>query len=178
MATMMPSNRMCPMILLLATVSAFAGEKTLPCMTTSAEDYSSCLERRGSGLVVRRSVLRHLSFIDGLSSVWSKGLGWMYLNKTGKIIIEGVSAMDNGPDDFHDGLVRVERNGKCGFSNREGKAAIPLIYDGCLNFENKAARVCLKCHSECDDKECGHHEFKGGEWICINTSGDRLTCAP
>ena len=168
-------------VLLLASAGAYAGGSALPCSHPGADgltEHPACLERRGRLLFVKKKILRRLSFADGLASVWNQDFGWMYLDKKGKVIITGVSVMDNGPDDFHDGLVRIERQGKCGFADREGRTAIPPAYDGCLDFDNAAARVCLKCRSECADKGCEHHSFKGGDWLCINTSGDRVACAP
>lgn len=165
-------------VLLLLGVGAFAGDNTLPCTASTGEDYSSCLARRPGGRFVQPAVLSKLSFDHGLASVWSKGLGWMYANEKGKVLIEGVAAMDNGPDEFHDGLVRVERKGKCGFADRRGKLVVPPAYDGCLNFESKVARVCVKCRSECADKDCEHRELKGGDWFCLNPYGSRVGCAP
>ena len=65
--------------------------------------------------------------------------------------------MDNGPDSFHDGLVRVVRNKKYGFANRKGQLAIPPTYDGAMNFEKGKAKVCKGCESKCAEGDCGHH---------------------
>ena len=82
--------------------------------------------------------------------------------------------MDNGADSFHDGLVRIVRNGKYGFANRRGQVVIPPIYDGALNFEKGRAEACKGCQSKCDDRDCEHHSFAGGEWFRINTKGTVL----
>ena len=77
----------------------------------------------------------------------------MYVNRRGKIVISGIPVMDNGTDSFHDGLVRVVRNGKYGFANRRGHVVIPPIYDGVMNFEKGRAEVCKGCESKCDDRD-------------------------
>ena len=51
----------------------------------------------------------------------------MYVSRKGKVVIWGVPVMDNGADSFHDGLVRIVRNGKYGFANRGGEVVIPAI---------------------------------------------------
>jgi hypothetical protein len=44
-------------------------------------------------------------------------------------------------DDFTDGLARVQRNGKYGYINPKGEAAIPLVYDDARNFSEGLASV-------------------------------------
>lgn len=134
------------------------------------------LERRGSALFVKTSLLKDLAFSGGLAPLWSKSAGWMYVDKRGKVVIEGVAAEDNGPAPFHDGLVRVERGGKCGFADQRGKTRVPLVYDGCMNFDKAKARVCVKCRLECADKSCEHRALQGGDWRCVSLWGGRVAC--
>lgn len=129
-------------------------------------------------MFVKTSVLRGLSFTGGLAPLWSKNWRWMYVNKRGKVVIEGVTKTDNGPDPFQEGLVRVERGGKCGFADQKGTHRVPAVYDGCLGFEHGKARVCVKCKLECAEKECEHHEYKGGDWRCVGPWGARVACPP
>lgn len=136
------------------------------------------LEKRGPSLFVKTPALKRLQFSGGLAPLWSKSAGWLYVDKRGKVVIEGVVAMDNGADPFRDGLVRVERGGKCGFVDQKGTIRVPLMYDGCLGFEKGKARVCVKCKLECAEKECEHHEYKGGDWRCVGPWGARVTCPP
>ena len=95
----------------------------------------------------------------------------MYVNRRGKIVISGVPTMDNGADRFHDGLVRILRNGKYGFANRRGEVVIAAIYDGAVNFEKGRATVCKGCESKCVDSGCEYHSFTGGEWFQIDAKG-------
>ncbi|MHB8487198.1 MAG: WG repeat-containing protein [Candidatus Acidiferrales bacterium] len=120
--------------------------------------------------------MKELSFdADGLAVVESEKEGWMYVNRRGRVIITGVPVMDNWADSFHDGLVRIVRNGKYGFANRRGQIAIAPIYDGAMNFEKGRTAVCKGCKSKCVDPGCEYHVFAGGEWFRINTKGTVLT---
>ncbi|MGB2624201.1 MAG: WG repeat-containing protein [Candidatus Acidiferrum sp.] len=96
----------------------------------------------------------------------------MYVNREGRAVITGVPVMDNGADWFHDGLVRIVRNGKYGFANRRGQVVISPVYDGALNFEKGLATVCKGCKSKCTaPHNCEYHVFAGGEWFQIDTRG-------
>jgi hypothetical protein len=123
--------------------------------------------------------LTQLSFDSyGLAAVLSPKEGWMYVDRIGKVVISGVPVMDNGADVFHDGLVRIVKTGKYGFANRRGRAVIPPIYDGALNFEKGRATVCKGCKSKCAGAGCEYHSFAGGEWFQIDTKGTILSRLP
>jgi WG containing repeat len=132
-----------------------------------------CLQKAGNGeLSVKQQVLKQLQFDShGLTVVRSMTNGWMYVSRTGKVVITGVPTIDNWADTFHDGLVRVVRNEKYGFSNRKGQLVISPVYDGAMNFENGKAKVCKGCTSKCVEQECEYSVFSGGEWFQIDTKG-------
>ena len=134
---------------------------------------ADCIQRAANGeLSIRQHVLKQLQFDSyGLAPVRSATDGWMYVSRIGNVVISGVPTMDNWADTFHDGLVRVVRNRKYGFSNRKGQLVISPIYDGAVNFEKGKAKVCNGCISKCADQECEHHDFYGGDWFQINTKG-------
>lgn len=137
----------------------------------------NCIHEGKAGeLFVAPQYLKALNFdAHGLAAVNSQKLGWAYVNRTGKAVIGGVPAMDNGADGFHDGLVRIVRNGKFGFANRRGQFVVQPIYDGAMNFEKGRAAVCKGCENRCVDSGCEYHSFSGGEWFQINTVGTVLT---
>jgi hypothetical protein len=132
-----------------------------------------CIRQAADGkLFVSQQVLKLLQFDSyGLTPVLSAKEGWMYVSRTGRIVIIGVPRMDNGADSFHDGLVRVVRNKKYGFANRKGQIVISAHYDGAMNFEKGTAKVCIRCESKCVDRDCEYHVFAAGEWFQINTKG-------
>jgi hypothetical protein len=137
----------------------------------------NCVREAATGeLFVEPHYLKELTFDShGLAAVQSGKEGWMYVNRTGKVVISGVPVMDNGADWFHDGLVRIVRNGKYGFANRRGRVVSPPIYDGALNFEKGRAIACKRCKSECVNPNCEYQSFAGGEWFRINTKGTVLS---
>ncbi len=139
-----------------------------------------CLQKAGNGeLSVKQQVLKQLPFDShGLAAVKSLTNGWMYVSRTGKVVISGVPTMDNWADTFHDGLVRVVRNEKYGFSNRKGQLVISPVYDGAMNFENGKAKVCNGCTIKCVEQECEYSVFSGGNWFQINTSGTVVSRIP
>jgi hypothetical protein len=134
---------------------------------------ADCIQKQSNGeLFLKQKVLQQLRFDSyGLSPVFSSVNGWMYVSRAGKVLITGVPVMDNGADTFHDGLVRVVKNNKYGFSNRQGRLVIPAVYDGAMNFENGKAKVCNHCTNKCVDQSCEYHAFSGGQWFVIDTKG-------
>ena len=133
----------------------------------------NCVRESATGyLFIAPEFLKELEFDShGLVAVLSPKEGWMYVSRSGKVVIRGVPVMDNGADSFHEGLVRIVRNGKYGFANRVGQVVIPAIYDGAMNFENGHAVVCKGCETS---REGEHHFFSGGVWFRINTKGTVL----
>jgi hypothetical protein len=134
---------------------------------------ANCIQTRPDGeLFIKRKVLKRLQFAsDGLAPVLSQTYGWMYVSRGGRILITGVPMVDNWADTFHDGLVRVVKNNKYGFSNRAGDLVISPVYDGALNFENGKATVCNHCPTKCVHDNCEYRMFSGGEWFEIDTKG-------
>ena len=151
-----------------------AGGPTTSCLFDFERgEVPDCIRRTAAGeLLVSRQVLTLLDFDSfGLVPVRSARDGWMYVSRTGRVVISGVPIVDNWADSFHDGLVRVVRNEKYGFANRKGQVVISAKYDAAMNFENGKATVCNRCESKCADHDCEHHVFAGGEWFQINTQG-------
>jgi len=133
----------------------------------------NCLRESATGdFFIAPELVKDLAFDShGLAAVRSPKEGWMYVSRSGKVVIKGVPVMDNGADSFHDGLVRIVRNGKYGFANRAGHIVIPAIYDGAMNFENGSATVCKGCQMS---REGEYHFFSGGDWFRINIKGSIL----
>lgn len=158
------------------------GDKTsaigTPCLSDPERgEVPNCLRENKAGeLFVAPQYLKELKFdARGLAAVNSPKFGWMYVNRSGKVLIRGVAAMDNGADQFQDGLVRIVKDGNYGFANRRGQVVIPPIYNGAMNFEKRHAAVCIGCENECVDSACERHSFVGGEWFRIDTKGNILT---
>lgn len=130
-----------------------------------------CVYSRMNTRFITPQYLKDLPFDSyGLAPVHVRD-GWMYVNRTGRAVITGVPTFDNGPDDFHDGLVRFVKNNKYGFADRRGKVVVAPIYDGAMNFENGRAEVCKGCVDKCVAPYCEYHVFSGGVWSTINSRG-------
>jgi WG containing repeat len=141
---------------------------------------SDCIQKAANReLFIKQKVLKQLQFDSyGLAPVFSQTYRWMYVSRTGRVLITGVPIMDNGADIFHDGLVRVVQNGKYGFSNRNGQLVVSPVYDGAMNFENGKAKVCKGCTVKCVAPDCEYSVFSGGEWFQIDTKGAVVSRIP
>jgi len=171
-------------LILLLALPAFGGDRTGAGDCAFAHGsgefrpFANCLERDTAGrLFVSRKLIKKLLFQENsLAEVYSPEHGWMYVNRKGQVIIQGVAAMDNGADRFNDGLVRFSTKGKWGFADVAGHAVIPPSYDGALNYDKGIARVCVGCKDACVDRNCEYHQFEGGKWLCLDTAGKEVNC--
>jgi WG containing repeat len=156
---------------------ASAGATGTPCVFDFERgEVPNCVRERPTGeLFIAGRVLKELQFDSyGLAALLSPKRGWMYVGRTGRVVVSGVPSMDNSADSFHDGLVRTVTNEKYGFANRKGQLVIPAVYDGAMSFQDGRATVCKGCTSTCVERECEHHLFKGGEWFQIDAKGTIL----
>ncbi len=94
--------------------------------------------------------------------------GFAYFDQSGKIVVAHVAPFDNGPSPFHEGLVRVEQNKKWGLADANGNFALPLEYDGILEFEDGQWLACKGCTTKTTGE---YHFFSGGSWVVIDKFG-------
>ncbi|WP_430811898.1 MULTISPECIES: WG repeat-containing protein [unclassified Carboxylicivirga] len=87
-------------------------------------------------------------------------------------ILYDIVFFDNGPDYFHEGLVRVLRNGKMGFANKYGQVVIPCEYDFARRFKNGKAEVTYRATQFLDSEE--HKQVLSDEWFQIDKSGNKI----
>lgn len=78
--------------------------------------------------------------------------------------------IDNGPDDFHEGLVRTIQNKKYGFMDSSLKVVIEPKWDFAYPFNGHYARVCNSCFSTRHPGD-EHSIITGGQWFLIDRSG-------
>ena len=50
--------------------------------------------------------------------------GRVYVDRSGRIVTRDVGFKDNAPDEFHHGLVRIERDGKWGYADPSGRIVV------------------------------------------------------
>jgi len=97
-----------------------------------------------------------------------KGMGWVYLDRMGKVTVTDVAPLDNGASPFHYGLVRVARGGRWTLVNGKGKTVTRAAYDGILDYNRDRWLACTGCTA----KRVGEVQvFDGGRWVALNKSG-------
>jgi hypothetical protein len=98
--------------------------------------------------------------------------GNLFVKENGQIVLWGVVNMDNGADQFKNGLVRIKRNGKWGYADKKGEIIIKPGYDGAMPFDNGVGKVCVGCIEKCgENSDCEYHFFNGGKWYYLDTHG-------
>lgn len=101
-------------------------------------------------------------------SAWGRQIG---IDRNQNILFD-IVMFDNGPESFHDGLLRVLRNGKMGYANRFGQIVIPCIYDYAKWFEDGKAEVTFKAKEYIDMEE--HRRIESDEWFKIDKKGNKI----
>jgi hypothetical protein len=79
---------------------------------------------------------------------------------------------DNGPEPFIEGLTRVLRNGRMGYSNKFGHVVIPCIYDYATQFDGGIAEVTFDATEYLDGEE--HTTVESDEWFTIDKHGKKV----
>jgi len=129
------------------------------------------LETRRGQLYVARRFLPSLFTAQRslLAAVFLPDEGWAYVDRRGLLVVRHVATMDNGPSEFHHGLVRVTEAGKWGLADTRGRLVVPLRYDGMLDYDDEGGwRACTGCGTASDGE---HAWFTGGEWISLDRKG-------
>ena len=126
------------------------------------------VERHGGQYVASRYLSR-LDF-NGLGLAWIRLIagGFVYVDRTGRIVIRDVATMDNGADDFHRGLVRLQHGAQYGFADPTGRIVVPITYDGALNTDEDGPMVCVGCSLK---QEGEHSLFTAGRWFTVDAAG-------
>lgn len=97
---------------------------------------------------------------------------WVAIDRNLKTLYE-IVPFDGGPDYFHEGLVRVKRNGKMGFADKYGQIVIPCKYDFVWWFENGKAKVTFDA-IEIKNKYDGHTRIESDQWFYIDKNGKKI----
>lgn len=97
---------------------------------------------------------------------------WIAIDRNQKTLYDIVS-FDNGPEYFHEGLVRAKRNGKMGFANKYGQIVIPCEYDFAWWFKDGKAKVTFDAR-EIRDKYDDHTRIESDEWFYIDENGKKI----
>jgi len=131
------------------------------------------IQSRGAGLYIPRKYWMHPSFNRyGLAVFTIQSFGNVYINRNGRIVIRDVAWIDNGPDDFHHGVVRINRDGKWGFADPSGRMVVPAKYSCATNFRDQfqdyGPLVCVGCRME---RRGEYESCLGGQWFHADSHG-------
>ncbi len=107
-----------------------------------------------------------------LADVWSQDGKWYRINQRGEVVLQAY-VVDNGPDDYIEGLARFIEEGRIGFSNPQGKKIIPALFDHAEPFFKGVAVVSVGCKIV-PIKGSEYHECRGGKWSVIDKKGRLL----
>jgi hypothetical protein len=127
------------------------------------------VQSRNGVLLIPEKYWMHPAFNRyGLSAFTIESFGRVYINRSGRVVIRDVGLMDNGPDEFHHGLVRVNRDGKWGYADPSGTIVVAVKYSCAINSENIGPLVCVECHIEHQGE---YQACLGGRWFRADTRG-------
>ena len=97
---------------------------------------------------------------------------WIAINRNQNTLYD-IVPFDNGPDYFHERLVRAKRNGKMGFADKNGQIVIECEYDFAEWFKNGKAKVTYDARV-IKDKYEDHTRIESDEWFYIDKNGKRI----
>ena len=113
------------------------------------------------------STLAELDFTKELPSIHTKEYGWIFVRRDGSTI--PTMAIDNGPDNFSEGLARYIDDDKIGFIDASGTIVIKAQFRFAAPFEGGFSRVCNECVKEMSGE---YVTTKSSHWGCINKNGE------
>lgn len=131
------------------------------------------IESRKGVLYIPKEYWMHPAFNRyGLSAFTIESFGRVYINRAGRIVIRDVAFMDNAPDEFHHGLVRINRDGMWGYADPTGRIIVPVKYSCAINeadtSKGAGPLVCVGCHTE---QEGEYHACLDGKWFQADKLG-------
>jgi hypothetical protein len=154
------------------------------------DDYPNCVfaDRLGN-LFVAEKYVKKLKFNSyGLAAVFDDDPArpqFMYVDRKGRAIIQGITIYDSWAAEFSDGLVTISVDKKYGYADPKGKIVIAAQYDGVWPFEHGHAVVCVGCRETCIvpsgggvDPDCEHRTITGGDWFKIDKAGRAVASVP
>jgi len=93
--------------------------------------------------------------------------GWQVIDVKGRTVVRPF-LVDNGPDDFSDGLARFQEGGLFGYFDERGQIVIPPRFQFAAAFSDGRAAFCSGCR---EIREGEHRRYAGGKWGFIDRQG-------
>jgi len=159
-----------------ATAQSLRSPQESPCVVEDIDTTTlpACvIQARNDALFIPKKYWMHPTFNRyGLSPFTIQSFGHVYINHTGRIVIRDVATIDNGPDDFHHGLVRINHDQMWGYADPSGRIVVPVKYSCALNYKDKyqdyGPLVCSGCRLE---KQGEYTSCLGGQWFQVDIHG-------
>ena len=131
------------------------------------------VQQRKSDLYIPKKYWMHPQFNRyGLAGFIIMDFGRVYVNRAGRVVIRDVANYDNGVDEFHHGLVRIERDGKYGFADEKGRIVLPAQYICAMNYVGVAGDFGPSVYVGGTVVSHGEHSWcEGGKWFRIDKRG-------
>jgi hypothetical protein len=131
------------------------------------------IQHRGDALYIPKKYWMYPKFNRyGLAGFIIMDFGRVYVNHTGKVVIRDVANYDNGVDEFHHGLVRIERDGKYGFADPKGRVVLAAQYICAMNYEGVAGDFGPSVYVGGIVVSHGEHSWcEGGKWFKTDLQG-------
>ena len=121
----------------------------------------------GETVIPAKYILAHEFSEHGIAPVLDVEKGWIYINKSQQVVIKPYE-VNNGYDEFSDGLARFKKEDKIGFFNKKGEVVIPDKFEYATKFIRGIAAVA----KDLEIKKDGELRLPvGGKWGFINKSG-------
>ncbi|HTW80724.1 MAG TPA: hypothetical protein VME23_14355 [Terracidiphilus sp.] len=175
-STLVPNSGVCP-----RGFSQSPSQKACVVQDIDTPVMPACVvENRNGVLFIPAKYWMHPSFNRyGLSAFWINEFGGVYVNHSGRIVIRDVALVDNGPDNFHHGLVTIERDGKYGYADPKGRIVVPMKYSCAINFRDQYSDVgplvCVGCRIE---RQGEYGECLDGQWFRTDEKGSLTPSKP
>ncbi len=100
--------------------------------------------------------------------VYTDEKGFIAFDKEGNELFQ-IFSYDNGPDYTSDGLFRIVKKGKIGYTDELGNIVINPQFNAALPFQNGMAAFC----DGCNESSNGEHKiWEEGNWGFINKKGE------
>lgn len=131
-------------------------------------------DAQGQVVLAPRYVLAQEFTPGGLACVVDHD-GWVCIDGHGAPQLRPF-IVDNGPDEFAEGLARFVEGEQVGFFDEAGRKQIPARFSFARPFADGRAAFCAGCtrHCEADGEHCG---MRGGKWGLIDRNGAEIVAA-
>lgn len=151
-----------------STMVARGFSQLYPCGRVSfrSGDLSGFRDQKGGVVIKPRFHVAQEFSPENIAAVVD-GEGWVYIDPFGDVLIRP-HVVDNGPDDFSEGLARFVAGGKIGFMNKWAKIVVNASFAYAEPFSNGRALICADCRPVKDGE---HTRMVGAKWGAIDSNG-------